>query len=145
MTLVTGRVGCGKTGIIYDSLIEAAEKGRSALLLLPTRADVDRAVTELAGRSATGIRISRFDNDLDELWSLHGDGRALVGRMQRELLVRHAIETRGSLLGAERAPGITRLIASIAASEPALHSTPPSAASSRASSSRIPMPCSPGG
>lgn len=114
LTLVTGRAGCGKTGTAYDALLESVRKGRPALLLLPSRPDVDRAVVELAEKTACGIRMSQFDRYLDDLWSIHGDGRTIVGPLQRELLVGHILE-KGMGLPPAGPGGLAKLVASVAA------------------------------
>jgi len=91
MTIVTGRANAGKTGHIYDRVRDAASAGVAPVLLLPSEPEVQRAVKEFARTVPLGISVIQFDRYLDSLWSLLGDGRAIVGGMQRKLLLKRAL------------------------------------------------------
>jgi len=91
LTLVTGPANAGKTGHITHALLEAAAKGQTPVLLLPSGPEVARAQSEIAPQLPIGVTIAQFDRFLDGLWALAGDGRRIVGRSQRLSLLGRAI------------------------------------------------------
>ena len=91
LTVVTGRGNAGKTGRLYRSVREEAEKGSSPVVLLPSSPDVQRARREFAAEGVRGVRVAVLDRWIVEIWGLWGDGRALVVTGQREALMAEAI------------------------------------------------------
>ncbi|MDH4140088.1 MAG: hypothetical protein OEV43_05890, partial [Coriobacteriia bacterium] len=91
LTLITGRANSGKTGRVYQLLLEAASAGVGAILALPTQPDVQRAVRELSRRCPLGIRVARLDDLIEESWRLRGDGRNLVGDSARLALCERVV------------------------------------------------------
>jgi len=112
ITIVTGLANAGKTGLVHERVREAAAAGRNPVLLLPSKPEVDRAVTEFARSSPLGISVLQFDRYLDSLWSLLGDGRTIVGRVQRALLLQHAVAAAPprTLEGSARHIGFLRML-----------------------------------
>ncbi len=99
MTLVTGPANAGKTGHIVRALFEAASVGKTPILLLPSGPEVLRAQSEIAPRLPIGVTVVQFDRYLDGLWTLEGDGRRIVSRIQRLSLLSAAVaSTRPALL-----------------------------------------------
>jgi len=85
--VVTGAANTGKTGVVYARIREHCRSGGAAVLLLPSAPDVSRAARDLAAEVPLGLHIETFDGLLDRMWKLHGDGRVLIQRTQRLLLL----------------------------------------------------------
>ena len=82
------------------------------VVILPTFAQVDSWRKQHADGRASGLfaqTVTTFDAWIADLWELHGDGRALVGDVQRELLMDVTLAQR---LGEAGTPGLTALAAS---------------------------------
>ena len=92
MTVVTGPANAGKTGHITRVLFDAVREGRTPVLLLPSAPDVLQAQSEIGITCPIGVTIMQFDRYLDGLWALEGDGRTIVGRVQRLTLLNAAID-----------------------------------------------------
>lgn len=91
ITIVTGLANAGKSGHVYDRVRKTAAAGLSPVLLLPSEPEVKRAVGEFAQSGSLGVSVLQFDRYLDSLWSILGDGRRIVGRVQRTLLLQQAL------------------------------------------------------
>ncbi len=115
LTLVTGRANTGKTGVLHRALREALAEGRPATLLLPTVPDVRRTEAELGRDGLVGARVAVFDDWVDGLWLLHGDGRRPVTPGARTVLLRRALETTelDLLRATAGTPGLVRLLADV--------------------------------
>lgn len=67
--------------------------------------------------AAFGVTVATFDGWVADLWELHGDGRALVGPLQRAVLVCRALEDEAAAAQAEgrapvtATPGYAKLLA----------------------------------
>lgn len=92
MTIVTGLANAGKTGLVYDRVRDGAAAGLAPTLVLPSEPEVRRALSELSCSAPLGVSVLQFDRYLDSLWSILGDGRAIVGRVQRTLLLQEALK-----------------------------------------------------
>jgi RecB family exonuclease len=128
--IVTGAANAGKTGAIHGAVRAAVRGKKTSLLLLPSVPDVRRAQEELAAECALGLSVSGFDSFLDSLWIRLCDGRSIVGRTQRLLLIEKAIEAATLTLLAESSqrPGFVRLAESLvirAAEGPGPQESPP--------------------
>ncbi|TLM78880.1 MAG: hypothetical protein FDZ70_03550, partial [Actinobacteria bacterium] len=86
-TLVTGRAHAGKTAVLHAMVRDELSHGGEPVLVVPTRADVERAVEQLACDAPMGLRIMRFDDLIEALWAASGDGRAIISDTQRALLI----------------------------------------------------------
>jgi|HubBroStandDraft_6_1064221.scaffolds.fasta_scaffold05861_2 hypothetical protein len=61
LTLVTGPANAGKARVVMDALRAHHARGEQPLLVVPTRADVERYRSELAGGGLVGgVRVERF-------------------------------------------------------------------------------------
>jgi ATP-dependent helicase/DNAse subunit B len=59
--LITGPANAGKAQVVMDTVRKHLAHGREPLLVVPTRADVESYLRELAGESAVlGVRVERF-------------------------------------------------------------------------------------
>ncbi len=92
ITVVTGLANAGKSGHVYDRVRRSAAAGLRPVLLLPSEPEVQRAVGEVSHSALLGVSVLQFDRYLDSLWSILGDGRTIVGRVQRTLLLQHALD-----------------------------------------------------
>jgi len=115
--VVTGKANAGKTGIVHTAVRTALSSGARALLAVPTRPDVLRAREEFSSTAPIGLEVSTLDAVLDEAWSLIGDGRALVGPIERRELLASALASSGpgTLGDAARTRGFIGVLASAVA------------------------------
>lgn len=82
------------------------------VVILPSFAQVEAWRKRHADERAPGLfakSVTTFDAWIADLWELHGDGRVLVGAMQREILMRMVLSQQ---LGQADAPGLASLAAS---------------------------------
>jgi ATP-dependent helicase/nuclease subunit B len=116
LTLVTGSANTGKTGVVHRALRDALAAGLPVVLALPTRPDVRRTEAELGRVGLVGAKLAVLDDWIDELWSLYGDGRSVIGPTSRAALLQRAVqETPLRLLAASAEhPGFVRLLADVA-------------------------------
>ncbi len=118
LSLVVGRPNAGKTGILYDAVRRSVAVGGAPVLLLPSRPDVQMVSREFAARGPSlGVTTTVFDDYIDDLWALHGDGRRIVGSTERALLLAGAVESFGLevLAKSTRGAGLARLLEPLAA------------------------------
>ncbi|MDP2400384.1 MAG: hypothetical protein Q8M66_00250, partial [Actinomycetota bacterium] len=115
LTLITGRANTGKTGVVYRPLVDSVRAGETPTLVLPSAPDVRRARAEFADRGLSGIRVTTFKGWVESLWSLHGDGRRIVGPAVRQALVGEVIGgARLELLASSASkPGFARQMAEL--------------------------------
>ncbi len=68
LTLVTGPANAGKARVVMDALRAHHVRGEQPLVVVPTRADVERYRSELAGGGLVdGVRVERFGGLLAEV------------------------------------------------------------------------------
>ncbi len=92
LTLVVGPPNAGKTGVLHKVVREAVSAGTSAVVLLPSRPDVESVAAEFARRGPLlGVATTVFDSYVDTLWALHGDARSIVGSAERSILLGRAL------------------------------------------------------
>lgn len=106
LTLVTGRANSGKTGSAYDVVRTSLCEGGEPLLIVPNRADEERARRELVAGSPMGVRVRTFDGAVASMWDAGGDGRRIVSGIQRTFLMRRCAET----MSPPPPPGLVKLI-----------------------------------
>jgi len=111
--LITGSANAGMTEFIYSKLQACTAAGERALLLLPSGPDVSRATQELAAFAPIGIGIRGFDDELDQLWKMLGDGRQIATPVQRLVVLEESVRTSSpGLLGSRvMSPGVVRTLA----------------------------------
>ena len=84
ITLLTGPANAGKAEVVMDLLREHLARGEEPLLVVPTRADVEHYLGELAGEGAAmGVSVERFDGLLEESVRRAGIKRPAVGALAR--------------------------------------------------------------
>ncbi len=116
LTLIIGRPNAGKTSPLHAALNEALAQGASPVLLLPSEPDVERAVSEFAGKRTVGIQATTIDSWVCAQWSLYGDGRSIVAGCARPLLMSEAVSRvrMEALSSASEKPGFLGVMAGIA-------------------------------
>ena len=67
ITLITGPANAGKAQVVLDAVRRDIAHGQEPLLIVPTRADAEHYLRELAGEGAAmGVRVQRFDGLIEE-------------------------------------------------------------------------------
>ena len=88
ITLITGPANAGKAELILDGVRRHLAHGREPLLIVPTRADAEHYLRELAGeRVAMGVRVERFAGLLREAVSRAAIVEPALGGLARERLL----------------------------------------------------------
>jgi ATP-dependent helicase/DNAse subunit B len=88
ITLLTGPANSGKAQVLLDALRAHLARGEEPLLVVPTRADAEHYLRELAGEgTAMGARVERFDGLIEEAVRRAGVGQALLGGLARRRVV----------------------------------------------------------
>lgn len=119
LTLITGPANSGKAGEVLGHLRSSFD--REPLLVVPTYRDVLHYQRELtAAGTALGVRVVRFSQLIQEMAARAQVTESVVGPLQRELLLREAVEqvglkTRGAV-PASLCAGVGSLIAELRSS-----------------------------
>ena len=80
ITLITGPANAGKAELMLDAVRRELAHGAEPLLVVPTRADAEQYLRELAGvGSAMGVRVERFAGLLAELVARARVGEPVLG------------------------------------------------------------------
>ncbi len=109
ITLITGPANAGKAQVVMDAVRRHLAHGEAPLLVVPTRADAEHYLRELAGGGAAiGARVERFDGLIAEAVGRAGKGEPVLGAIAREALL-SALVSRGE--HARPAPGLVRALA----------------------------------
>ena len=88
ITLITGPANAGKAQLVMDAVRRELAHGLEPLLVVPTRADVEHYLRELAGeRAAMGVRVLRFDGLIEEAAARAGVAGQSIGGLGRERLI----------------------------------------------------------
>ncbi|HWW89431.1 MAG TPA: PD-(D/E)XK nuclease family protein [Solirubrobacteraceae bacterium] len=94
ITLVTGPANSGKAEAVMDAVRRHVAHGEEPLLVVPTRADVEHYLRELAGeRAAMGVRVERFAGLIGETVRRAGVSEPVLAGLARERVL-EAIATR---------------------------------------------------
>jgi ATP-dependent helicase/DNAse subunit B len=105
--LVTGPANAGKAQVVMDAVRRHLAHGDEPLLVVPTRADVEYYLRELAGGEATmGARVAVFADLIEELVQRAGVSEPVLGDLARERL----IATLPPAGEAGRGPGFARAL-----------------------------------
>ncbi|HEY2397373.1 MAG TPA: PD-(D/E)XK nuclease family protein [Solirubrobacteraceae bacterium] len=108
ITLVTGPANSGKAHVLLDAVRRQLAHGEEPLLVVPTRADVEHYLRELAGeQAAIGVRVERFAGLIAEAVRRAGIGEPILGGLARERLLATLASRSGSLTVA---PGLVRAL-----------------------------------
>jgi ATP-dependent helicase/DNAse subunit B len=115
ITLITGPANAGKAREVLGAVRGHLARGEEPLLVVPTRADVERYRRELALQGAVlGARVERFEGLIGEVVRRAGANQPVLGRVARERVLAHVIASgRG---GARRStPGFVSALAATVA------------------------------
>ena len=109
ITLITGPANAGKAEVVMDAVRRHVAHGEEPLLVVPTRADAEHYLRELAGeRAAMGVRVERFAGLIAEAVRRAGVSDAVLGAVARERM----LEALASPAGAQPvAAGFVRALA----------------------------------
>jgi ATP-dependent helicase/DNAse subunit B len=113
ITLVTGPANAGKAEVVMDAVRRHLAHGEDPLLVVPTSADAEHYLRELAGQEAAmGVRVERFAGLIGEAVRRAGVSEQVLGGVARE----RVLEALASREGEERpAPGFVRALGEIIA------------------------------
>ena len=92
LTLVTGPANAEKARVVLDAFRAALARGEDPILVVPTRADVERYRGELAaGGAVFGAHVVRFAWLIEEAARRAGVGGRPLGRIARERVAASAV------------------------------------------------------
>ena len=98
ITLITGPANAGKAQVVLDAVRREMAHGEEPLLVVPTRADAEAYLRELAGQGAAmGVRVQRFDGLIEEVVRRAGVREASLGGLGRERLIASLLKRNGAL------------------------------------------------
>jgi ATP-dependent helicase/DNAse subunit B len=121
ITLITGPANAGKAELVMDAVRRHLAHGEEPLLVVPTRADAEHYLRELAGeRAAMGVRVERFAGLLGEAVRRAGVGEAVIGAVARE----RVLEAVAARAGGPSAPGLVSALGELIAELQARRVTP---------------------
>jgi ATP-dependent helicase/DNAse subunit B len=93
ITLITGPANAGKAQVVLDVIRRQIAHGEEPLLIVPTRADAEHYLRELAGPGAAmGVRVQRFDGLIEEAVRRAGVREPALGGLGRERLIEALLE-----------------------------------------------------
>lgn len=115
LELIIGPANTGVTRAVRARVIEYVRGGGRGLLLVPSAPDVSRATHQLAHEAALGLEVRGFDQHLDGLWAVYGDGRQVVTAVQRLVLLEESGSTisPGVFGAGGRTSGLVRTMARV--------------------------------
>jgi ATP-dependent helicase/DNAse subunit B len=97
ISLITGPANAGKAQLVMDSVRREAARGREPLLVVPTRADAEYYLRELAGDGVlAGVRVERFAGLIEEAVRRAGVGGPRLEGIARERVL-HALALRNGV------------------------------------------------
>ncbi|MCW3033804.1 MAG: ATP-dependent nuclease subunit B-like protein [Solirubrobacterales bacterium] len=107
ISLVTGPANAGKAQVLMDAVRRHLAHGQEPMLVVPTRADVQYYLRELAGgEAAMGVRVAVFADLIEELVSRAGVTEPALSRVARERLIATLVSPHDR----ERRPGFARAL-----------------------------------
>ncbi len=111
ITLITGPANAGKAELVLDAVRKHSAREQDPLLVVPTRADAEHYLRELAGDGVTmGVRVERFAGLTAEIVQRAGAGEAVLGRLGRERLLAALAERE---LAIAAGPGFVRALSEL--------------------------------
>jgi ATP-dependent helicase/DNAse subunit B len=114
ITLITGPANAGKAELVIEAVRGHLARGEEPLLIVPTRADVEHYLRELAGdRAAIGVRVDRFAGLIGEAVVRARITRPLLGGLARERLLEAVAAGEDPLLRGFSRRGFTRALAEL--------------------------------
>jgi ATP-dependent helicase/DNAse subunit B len=122
ITLVTGPANSGKAQAVMEAVRRHVAHGDEPLLVVPTRADVEHYLRELAGeRAAMGVRVERFAGLIGEAVRRAGVSEPVLGGLARERVLEALASRAGS---AAVAGGFVRALGDLVAELQVLRVSP---------------------
>jgi ATP-dependent helicase/DNAse subunit B len=116
ITLITGPANAGKAELVIEAVRGHLARGEEPLLIVPTRADVEHYLRELAGdRAAIGVRVERFAGLIGEAVARARIVRPVLGGLARERLLEALAAGEDPLLRGLSRRGFTRALAELVA------------------------------
>ncbi len=107
ITLITGPANAGKAELVMDGVRRHLAHGAEPLLVVPTRADADHYLRELAGEGAAmGVRVERFAGLIGEAVTRAGVREPLLGGIARE----RVLEMLAARVGVAQTPGVVHAL-----------------------------------
>jgi ATP-dependent helicase/DNAse subunit B len=114
ITLITGPANAGKAELVVEAVRGHLARGEEPLLIVPTRADVEHYLRELAGdRAAMGVRVERFAGLIGEAVQRAQVGRPVLGGLARERLLEALAAGEDPQLRGLSRRGFTRALAEL--------------------------------
>jgi ATP-dependent helicase/DNAse subunit B len=115
ITLITGPANAGKAREVLDAVRGHLARGEEPLLLVPTRADVERYRRELALEGTVlGARVERFEGLIGEIVRRAGVSEPVLGRVARERVLAKVVAGGGEDTP-RSTPGFVSALAAIVA------------------------------
>jgi len=88
IALITGPANAGKAQVVIEALRGHLARGEDPLLVVPTRADAEHYLRELAGEgTAMGVRVERFGGLIEEAVRRAGVREPALGGLARERVI----------------------------------------------------------
>ena len=118
ITLITGPANAGKAQVVLDAVRRHVAHGAEPLLIVPTRADAELYLRELASeRAAMGVRVERFAGLIGEAVRRAGIGEAVLGAVARERVLEAiaAAAAAGGRAGTFSTSGFVRALGEVVA------------------------------
>ena len=113
ITLITGPANAGKAQVLLDAVRRDLAHGSEPLLIVPTRADAEHYLRELAGEGAAmGVRVQRFDGLIEEAVRRAGVREAPLGGLARERLIAALLERQPAM---RASPGLVHAVGALLA------------------------------
>ncbi len=111
ISLITGPANSGKAQLVLDAVRRHCAREQDPLLIVPTRADVEHYLRELAGDGvAMGVRVERFAGLTAEVVQRAGVGEPMLGELARARLLGALAERE---LDAPAGPGFVRALSQL--------------------------------
>jgi len=111
ITLITGPANAGKAELVLDAVRRHSAHAQDPLLVVPTRADAEHYLRELAGEGvAMGVRVERFAGLTAEIVHRAGIAQPVLAGLARERLLRSLAERE---LSASAGPGFVRALSDL--------------------------------
>src|ERR1035438_10118324 len=103
IALITGPANAGKAQVVMETLRGHLARGEDPLLVVPTRADAEHYLRELAGDGAAmGAQVERFGGLMEETVRRGGVREPVLGGLARERLIAAIAGRKGEPAGAPR-------------------------------------------
>jgi ATP-dependent helicase/DNAse subunit B len=114
ITLITGPANAGKAQLVMEAVRGHLARGEEPLLVVPTRADAEHYLRELAGGAvALGARVERFGGLIEEAVRRAQIGEPTLGALARERVLAAIAAESGPLAGAGFVSALAEFIADL--------------------------------